>query len=287
MKAQNDAWHYNACIMRADSCFMAGDFAGASRTFDEAFSERDCVQGMHLYNSACAAALAGQNDVAFKRLHLRLAADPDWYADEPNADADLAPLHTDPRWQEYCDILTARRERIEANFDKPLRAQLKAIARADQDVRHEFLNAYRTEPRDQARIDSLIRVMQMTDSLNLKAVTQILDTRGFVGSDVVGNACGVFWLVIQHASVEMQRKYFPEFRAAAEHGDLSKEQLALMDDRIAMFEGRPQRYGTQIIEDENGKPQLYQLLDPDMVDTWRKEVGMPPLEDYLMKMNVK
>ena len=100
--------------------------------------------------------------------------------------------------------------------------------------------------------------------------------------DLVGNASSVFWLVIQHAPVELQRCYFPLFVQAAQRGDLARENIAMMDDRIAMFEGRPQRYGTQIVD---GK--LYQLLDPAKVDQWRHEMGMQPLADYLRQMGVQ
>ena len=261
---------------------MGGDYAGASRQFDHAFAVSHDIPGHHLYNAACAAAQAGLNDVAFRRLNARLKNEPNWYVDDPNADPDLAPLHSDLRWKAYVDTIIARRDRIEAGFDKPLRAQLQDIGQRDQDIRHEFLNAYRATPRNQTLIDSLAHQMQRIDSVNQAEICHILDTRGCVGSDLVGNACSVFWLVIQHAPVELQRRYFPLFVQAAQRGDLARENVAMMDDRIALFEGRPQRYGTQIVE---GK--LYQLLDPTKVDLWRQEMGMQPLADYLRQMGVQ
>lgn len=270
---------YGDYIHAADSCFMAGDYAGASKQFAMAFSTGDEIAGSHLYNAACAAALAGDHDSAFARLNARLSHDPNWYVDDPAADRDLASLHTDKRWHAYCDTIMARRDRIEAHFDKPLRARLQEIGSRDQEIRYEFLEAYRAPVRDQARIDSLTREMQLVDSINQVAICNILDKHGFVGSDKVGNACAVFWLVIQHAPVELQKKYFNLFERAAHNGDISLEQVAMMDDRIAMHEGRPQRYGSQIVD---GK--LYRLLNPDKVDQWRKEMGMPPLDDYLKQM---
>lgn len=270
---------YGDYIHAADSCFMAGDYAGASKQFAMAFSTGDEIAGSHLYNAACAAALAGDHNSAFARLNARLSHDPNWYVDDPAADRDLASLHTDKRWHAYCDTIMARRDRIEAHFDKPLRARLQEIGGRDQEIRYEFLEAYRAPVRDQARIDSLTREMQLVDSINQVAICNILDKYGFVGSDKVGNACAVFWLVIQHAPVELQKKYFNLFERAAHNGDISLEQVAMMDDRIAMHEGRPQRYGSQIVD---GK--LYRLLNPDKVDQWRKEMGMPPLDDYLKQM---
>ena len=272
---------YGECIHAADSCFMAGDYGGASRQFEMAFATGEEVYGTHLYNAACAAALAGNHDAAFARLSARINKEPDWYVDDPTADNDLASLHDDARWSNYVDTMTARRDRIEANFDKPLRARLQEIAQSDQSIRYEFLEAYRANEKNQALIDSLTREMQRIDSINQEAICNILDTRGFVGSDKVGNACAVFWLVIQHAPLELQKKYFPLFEQASRRGDISLENIAMMDDRIAMFEGRPQRYGSQIVD---GK--LYQLLDPDKVDQWRHEMNMPPLADYLMQMGI-
>ena len=270
---------YGEYIHAADSCFMKGDYAGASRQFELAFATSEKPYGYHLYNAACAAALAGHSDLAFARLQARLNYEPDWYVDEPEADNDLASLHSDPRWRAYADTVAARRHRIEANYDKPLRARLQAIAQSDQSIRYEFLNAYCAPERDQTLIDSLTREMQRIDSINQAAICDILDTQGFAGSDKVGNACAVFWLVIQHSPVELQKKYFSLFEEASLRGDISRENIAMMDDRIAMHEGRPQKYGSQIVDGV-----LYQLLDPDSVDRWRQEVGMQPLADYLRQM---
>lgn len=272
---------YSQCIHAADSCFMAGDYMGASRQFEMAFATGEEIYGTHLYNAACAASLAGDSDAAFARLNARVKKEPNWYVDDPAADNDLASLHNDARWITYADTLMARRDRIEANFDKPLRAQLQEIAQSDQSVRYKFLEAYRAEEKNQALIDSLAHEMQRIDSINQDAICGILDTQGFVGSDKVGNACAVFWLVIQHAPVKLQKKYFPLFEQASRRGDISLENIAMMDDRIAMFEGRPQRYGSQIVD---GK--LYQLLDPTKVDQWRHEMGLQPLADYLMQMGI-
>ena len=272
---------YNDYIHAADSCFMAGDYLGASRQFSMAFATGNTAQGPHLYNAACAAALAGDNDVAFARLNARLSQEPDWYVDDPAADTDLASLHDDARWQVYSDSLIARRDRIEARFDKALRAKLLSIARSDQDIRHEFLDAYRATPKNQARIDSLSHEMQRIDSINQAQICQILDTDGFAGKEKVGNASSVFWLIIQHSPVEMQKRYFGIFEQAARHGDISLESIAMMDDRIAMFEGRPQKYGSQIVDGH-----LYPLQDPAQVDRWRQEMGMPPLADYLKQMGI-
>lgn len=77
-------------------------------------------------------------------------------------------------------------------------------------------------------------VMATIDSVNQQKIFKILDSRGFVGKDKVGDACRAYWLVVQHSSVEMQRKYLPLFLKAAERGDIPRENVAMMEDRICL-----------------------------------------------------
>jgi hypothetical protein len=68
---------------------------------------------------------------------------------------------------------------------------------------------------------------------------------------------------------------------AVKNGDLSKEQYALMKDRILMDEGKPQLFGSQI---KNGK--LYDLAEPETVNQRRQEMGLEPIEDYLKGFDI-
>lgn len=280
-KTGKSAETYNTYIWKADSLFMCGEFAQSSAMFDKAFRIKKSIQGQHLYNAACAAALAGETDVAYQRLFARLKKEPQWYSENYEHDEDLVSLLGDARWKVFADSNAVRQERIERHYDKPLRQRLKQIGKADQDIRYQFLQAFNAHPKNQALVDSLDREMHRIDSLNQAAICDILDKRGFVGSQVVGDASDAFWMIIQHASVEHQRKYLPEFQKAADRGDLPLWQVAMMEDRIAMFEDRPQKYGSQLVEGPGGEMVLYKLMDPEMVDVWRKEKGMGPLADYL------
>ena len=278
---------YSTYIWKADSLFMCGEYAQSSAMFDKAFqSERD-IQGQHLYNAACVAALSGDADKAFRRLFARLEKEPGWYSETFEQDEDLTSLHGDARWKMFADSKAVRRERVERRYEQPLRQRLKQIGRADQDIRHKYLQAFNAQPKNQAKVDSLEREMQHIDRQNQKEICDILDKRGFVGKQAVGDACDAFWLVIQHASAKQQRKYLPEFQKAAARGDLPLWQVAMMEDRIAMFEGRPQKYGSQTVEAPDGSMVLHQLLDPIKVDTWRREVGMEPLAVYLRKQGAR
>jgi hypothetical protein len=89
-------------------------------------------------------------------------------------------------------------------------------------------------------------------------------------------------LGLQHTNKKYRKKYFPQIEEAVKNGDLSKEQYALMKDRILMDEGKPQIYGSQIKGDK-----LYKLENPETVNERRKEMGMGTIEDYLGNFNIQ
>lgn len=276
---------YNSWIGKADSCYFAGNYYEADYYFNQAFQLRDCIQGSHLYNAACVASLQGDADKAVWLLERRMEMYPDWYMQDLRADRDFDSIRQTEQWKEFSQKTNDRRAGKEKHYDKQLTDELLEIGRMDQQWRGEYERALSLNPKDVNKVDSLARLIVHTDSVNLVKVCRILDSRGFVGKAEVGEACKNLWLVIQHSPLEYQKKYIPVFRAAAEKSDLSKEMVALMEDRINCYEGKPQRYGTQISTDADGHRHVYTLEDPLKVDEWRKEMGMPPLDTYLKSMN--
>ena len=63
--------------------------------------------------------------------------------------------------------------------------------------------------------------------------------------------------------------------------------LALLEDRVALREGRKQIYGSQLITDSTNKTKLQPIEDPDHVDERRAAVGLGPLAEYLKQFNIE
>lgn len=61
----------------------------------------------------------------------------------------------------------------------------------------------------------------------------------------------------------------------------SNVMLAILYDGLQINLGRKQRYGTQTGLDSEGVPMVLPLEDPSRVEQYRKEIGLPPLADYL------
>ncbi|HET9212593.1 MAG TPA: DUF6624 domain-containing protein, partial [Thermoanaerobaculia bacterium] len=71
---------------------------------------------------------------------------------------------------------------------------------------------------------------------------------------------------------------------ARENGG-GKEIVAVLVDDLLITLGHKQKYGTQVDKDEHGQAYLIPVEDPAKVDVYRKELGLPPLADYLEKLS--
>ncbi|KAB1160502.1 hypothetical protein F7018_01095 [Tenacibaculum aiptasiae] len=121
------------------------------------------------------------------------------------------------------------------------------------------------------------------DHKNQELVISIIEKCGMPTlKEVSQKQMNAIWLGLQHSNKKIRKKYFPQIEKAVENGDLSKQQYALMKDRILMDEGKPQIYGSQI---NNGK--LYKLENPETVNERRKEMGMEPIEGYLKHFDIQ
>jgi len=88
-------------------------------------------------------------------------------------------------------------------------------------------------------------------------------------------------MIVQHAigEPEFQRRMLEVLDRAAVAGQIPRWQWAYLYDRICAFEGRPQRYGTQMELDDEGCPALVETEKPASVNERRAEVGLDPVKE--------
>lgn len=123
--------------------------------------------------------------------------------------------------------------------------------------------------------------------INVLKITRILDKYGWLGRDIIGKEGNTtLFLVIQHADLKTQEKYMPMMREAVKKHQASGAAFAMLEDRIALREGRKQIYGSQIETGTDGIMSLSPLEDPDNVDKRREEVGLGPIAEYLQSWNI-
>jgi hypothetical protein len=71
-------------------------------------------------------------------------------------------------------------------------------------------------------------------------------------------------------------------REAVKEGNADSKGLALLEDRVALGEGKKQIYGSQLEMDYTTNLYILSpMIDPDNVDKRRAEVGLKPIAEYL------
>ena len=124
--------------------------------------------------------------------------------------------------------------------------------------------------------------MKELHNRNAKIINEIIDTIGYPTTDKVGKeASEAAWLVIQHSigQPEFMKKCAELLKKAVSENKADLKSLAYLTDRIAVFEGKPQLYGTQFDWDENGNLSPYLFDDLTKVNERRKSIGLNTLEE--------
>lgn len=178
---------------------------------------------------------------------------------------------------------------VTAKLNYTLIRQLDSIFVLDQKYRTQLDSLQMVCKNDPEKLQSFYRIMFQTDSTNLILVKQILDKYGWPGPEVIGpNGATTLFLAIQHSDQATQEKYLPLMRTAVKEGKAERTELALLEDRILIGQGKKQIYGTQLIYDQKTNTHVLQPLEnPDHVDERRRAIGLGPLADYLASFGVK
>jgi hypothetical protein len=157
---------------------------------------------------------------------------------------------------------------------------LLAMAAEDQRVRAQLAA-------DGSLFDGYHPRMQAVHDRNAARLSEIVARHGWPGRALVGGeAARAAWLVLQHAIAhpDLQRRGFVLLREAAARVDVAAAEVAMLEDRIAFFEGRPQRYGTQFDWNDNGELAPWVIENEEGVDERRRAVGLPPLAEEVRRI---
>ena len=171
-------------------------------------------------------------------------------------------------------------QELEAQINKKLNAApAVTVSQINCDNVNSLLDeAYR---RDQEIRKEGVAYEAMVDHKNLELVISIDQVCGLPEGIENEKQINIIWLVIQHSKAEYRKRYIKYFVDANEDGAIDAGSIALMQDRMAMDDGKPQIYGSQLLGDN-----LYNLRDASTVDQRRASVGLGPLKEYLSRFGL-
>jgi outer membrane protein OmpA-like peptidoglycan-associated protein len=124
---------------------------------------------------------------------------------------------------------------------------------------------------------------EIADSLNQILFCKLISTCGYPNRTEVGKrpASAAFLLLQHNKDLETRKHWLSIVYTKCMEGEAEWVYYANMYDRIAIDSGLPQRYGTQFRSKiaETDANVLYPLENPDLVNQWRKEIGLVPLQN--------
>jgi len=125
--------------------------------------------------------------------------------------------------------------------------------------------------------------MCRTDRANTEWLKADVKTNGWPRLSTEGvNMAGDAWLLIQHADHDpaFQREVLILLEALLPSKDVAPQSYALLYDRVATADKRPQRYGTQGRCTGEATWEPLPVEDPDHLDERRAQVGLGPEAEY-------
>ena len=164
-------------------------------------------------------------------------------------------------------------------MDSQIADELIAMAELDQKVCEELAASGALYEGYHPRLAAI----HENNALRLQA---IMAQAGWPTERLVGErAAQAAWLIAQHAisRPDFQRSCLEFLAEAAREHTVPLWQPAMLEDRIRVFENRPQLYGSQLKPDAHGNMQPHAIEDPEGVDERRHAVGLEPLAEILAR----
>lgn len=153
-----------------------------------------------------------------------------------------------------------------------VRQDLQRIHEQDQQIRKAIM-AVGMESDEAVPLFSQMRVL---DSVNQVYVRHLLTISGWPARSQVGEqAASAIFLVVQHGNRALMAQQLPALRKLVRQGEANKTDAALMEDRLRMFSGEKQRYGTQTADyvRKDGTLVVWPIQRPSRVNRYRQERG--------------
>src|SRR5580704_3300330 len=144
--------------------------------------------------------------------------------------------------------------------EESLRIELLAMREEDLRVRQELL--------DRGELGGpYVPRMEAVHLKNAARLRELIAIHGWPGEDIAGeDGAKAAWFIVQHAigEPEFQREMLRQLHACAGEKRVPLWHAVYLEDRIAMYEGRPQVYGTQWLDDpRDGRIRPWTLAETD------------------------
>jgi len=277
---------YYLKISQAHGYYYTGEFDKAALLFEEAFRV-DEPKARDLIVAAYSNAEVKNVNKAFEHLEQFFELNSNIYLDIESIISYQAfdSLKINPRWDLIITDAEKNNEMLKPSLDLSLKQSLDSLYYVDQQTRDMSLidsliaeHGFPSEP-----VSEYFKKMNEQDKKNLKRFQELIPVGTWPGISQVGTKANLTaWLIIQHNSTNIQKKYLPALKNSAKAGDSRWSHVAGTIDRIMEEEEGVQLYGTQFGMDKDGNGFVKPIKDSENVDKRREKVGL-----IMLKYDVK
>lgn len=272
---------YNEFTQQALEQYNNKNYKESSKSWDKAFKVHKGYASDY-YNSACTNALAGNNNKALD--HIGNAIENGWNdITWLKKDTDFSSLKETQEWSNFLNNIPKLQQEYLSSINVEMKDKLENLRMKDQTMRLLLPDAEKRFGRQSDEYNWFRNeLMPRNDSIVLNEIVAVIENDGWLGITEVGELANqTLWLVIQHAPLDIQKKYLPLLKISVDKGESKARYLAFLQDRILMREDKKQIYGTQSLwNEEKKKNVIWPIADYKTVNQRRKEVGLESVEDY-------
>ncbi len=153
------------------------------------------------------------------------------------------------------------------------------MAKREQSLREKLLKTKSEED---------FQMVKDVDKINRKEFKKIFKEIGYISSEYGNEVQLAAFLIVQHMPKE-DTSFMKQYLSLMKDdlGNINPLNYAQLVDRVRIYEGKNQLYGTQFtsIEGKKDTYKLHKIFSQEKVDFRRKEIGLEPLKQYLAKIS--
>ncbi len=198
------------------------------------------------------------------------------------ASSPLAPS-VDRAVVQWLNIVSSARSRSVPELTAAVERELYRRSLLDQAVRVGLAQATARLNSDDRRAASTAIEPRLIaiDRDNLAYVKSVVPADGWFRRSRDGEIAATHaWLIVHHSDDwDFKRQVLQRMAPLLAAGEVRPSNFALLYDRIAQHDGRPQRYGSQF-DCRDGRWRLYAVEDAEGLDARRAAVGLDPIAVY-------
>lgn len=279
---------YFEYIEKAMNSFESKDYKRSGIHYANAFRSNGGKAYLEdRYNAARSWALAGNKDSAFVQLFKVTSLYDYINYNQISTEPGFSSLYSDKRWTEVTGRVKQNISKSDSKLNRALVVLLDSVYRDHHSYRLAEVSLKNEYGAGSKQMKEIHNVIRQKDSVNFAIVESVLKKYGWLGREVVGFIGNyAIALIMQHSDLASQEKHLPAAREAFKAGNIDPYDYALLEDKIALRQGKKQLYGSVIFSRDN-KHYVAPIEDVENLDKRRAELGLKPMRSYTLSWGIK